>query len=71
MKRVLIVAYYFPPVAASGAMRPLGFCRNLPAFGWQPKVLTTTPECVYPVHQVDEKLGARVPDTVEVIRVPY
>lgn len=52
-------------------MRPLGFCRNLPAFGWQPKVLTTTPECVYPVHQVDQKLGGRVPETVQVIRVPY
>lgn len=71
MKRVLIVAYYFPPVAASGAMRPLGFCRNLPAFGWQPEVLTTAPECVYPVHEVDQKLGARVPKTIEVIRVPY
>jgi len=71
VKQVLIVAYYFPPVAASGAMRPLGFCRNLPAFGWQPKVLTTTPECVYPVHQVDQKLGGRVPETVQVIRVPY
>ncbi|NGZ01533.1 MAG: hypothetical protein CV090_00590 [Nitrospira sp. WS238] len=71
MKRVLIVAYYFPPVAASGAMRPLGFCRNLPGYGWQPQVLTTTPECVYPIHQVDEKLGERVPATIEVIRVPY
>jgi len=71
VKRVLIVAYYFPPVAASGAMRPLGFCRNLPACGWQPRVLTTTPECVYPAHPVDGKLGERVPPTVEVMRVPY
>ncbi len=52
-------------------MRPLGFCRNLPACGWQPRVLTTTPECVYPAHQVDEKLGERVPTTVDVMRVPY
>ncbi|ULA61343.1 MAG: Putative Glycosyl transferase [Nitrospira sp.] len=71
VKRVLMVAYYFPPVAASGAMRPLGFCRNLVAYGWQPQVLTTTPECVYPLHQVDPKLGERVPAGVEVIRVPY
>lgn len=71
MKRVLIIAYYFPPVAASGAMRPLGFCRNLPTFGWQPYVLTTAPECVYPAHQADEKLGERVPATVGVTRVPY
>ena len=66
-----MVAYYFPPVAASGAMRPLGFCRNLATYGWQPEVLTTTPECVYPSHQVDPKLGERVPAGIEVIRVPY
>ncbi len=66
-----MVAYYFPPVAASGAMRPLGFCRNLATYGWQPEVLTTTPECVYPSHQVDLKLGERVPAGIEVIRVPY
>lgn len=71
VKRVLMVAYYFPPVAASGAMRPLGFCRNLATYGWQPQVLTTTPECVYPAHQVDPKLGERVPAGIEVIRVPY
>ncbi len=71
MKRVLIVAYYFPPVAASGAMRPLGFCRNLAEYGWQPQVITTTPECVYPSHQVDPKLGERVPASVPVMRVPY
>ena len=71
MKRVLIVAYYFPPVAASGAMRPLGFCRNLSEYGWQPQVLTTTPECVYPPHQVDQKLGERVPPSVQVTHVPY
>ncbi len=66
-----MVAYYFPPVAASGAMRPLGFCRNLATYGWSPQVLTTTPECVYPVHPVDQKLGERVPAEVEIIRVPY
>ena len=71
MNQVLIVAYYFPPVAASGAMRPLGFCRNLPARGWQPMVLTTIPGCVHPTHPVDAKLGERVPSTINVVRVPY
>lgn len=71
MKQVLIVAYYFPPVAASGAMRPLGFCRNLSAHNWQPHVLTTTSDCVYPHHQTDLKLGERVPASIEVTRVPY
>jgi hypothetical protein len=52
-------------------MRPLGFCRNLPAWNWQPRVLTTTPACVHPTHPVDAKLGERVPSTIDVARVPY
>ncbi len=52
-------------------MRPLGFCRNLADYRWQPQVITTTPECVYPSHQVDPKLGERVPASVQVMRVPY
>lgn len=39
-KKVLIVAYHFPPDAAVGAMRPQKFVKYLPEFGWQPYVLT-------------------------------
>jgi hypothetical protein len=52
-KTVLVVAYYFPPIAASGSMRPLGFCRYLREYGWQPRVLTTDPKSVYPAMGVD------------------
>jgi glycosyltransferase involved in cell wall biosynthesis len=71
MKRVLFVAYYFPPIAASGAMRPLGFCRHLGAYGWSPTVLSTTTESVYPPHPVDHQLEAHVPADVAVERVGY
>ncbi|MET0515785.1 MAG: hypothetical protein ABW047_10730, partial [Nitrospiraceae bacterium] len=71
MKRVLFVAYYFPPVAASGALRPLGFCRHLHLYGWEASVLTTTPESVYPAHPVDHQLGEKVPAAVRVHRVAY
>jgi glycosyltransferase involved in cell wall biosynthesis len=71
MKQVLFVAYYFPPTAASGAMRPLGFSRHLESYGWRPTVLSTTPQCVYPAHAVDENLSTYVPDTVTVERVAY
>ncbi|MBI4000608.1 MAG: glycosyltransferase [Nitrospira defluvii] len=71
MKTVLIVAYYFPPIAASGAMRPLGFCRHLQAFGWQPWVVTTTPDSVFPPHPVDQELRRRLPQTIDVDLVPY
>ena len=43
MKRVLMVAFHFPPLAgSSGIQRTLRFARHLPAFGWQPLVLTAT-----------------------------
>lgn len=43
MKRVLMIAYHFPPLAgSSGIQRTLRFAKYLPEFGWQPLVLTTT-----------------------------
>lgn len=41
MKRVLMIAYHFPPLAgSSGIQRTLRFAQHLPAFGWEPLVLT-------------------------------
>jgi hypothetical protein len=41
MKRVLMVAYHFPPLAgSSGIQRTLRFVQHLPKFDWQPIVLT-------------------------------
>lgn len=43
-KRVLMVAYHFPPLAGgSGILRTLGFARHLPDCGWQPLVLSPSP----------------------------
>ena len=43
-KRVLMVAYHFPPLAgSSGIQRTLRFVQHLPSFGWQPLVLTADP----------------------------
>jgi hypothetical protein len=37
MKRVLMVAYHFPPLAgSSGIQRTLRFAQQLPDFGWEP-----------------------------------
>ncbi len=38
-RRVLIVAYYFPPLGGIGSLRVSGFARHLPEFGWEPVVL--------------------------------
>ena len=40
MKRVLIVAYYFPPMGLAGVQRSVKFVKYLPEFGWEPVVLT-------------------------------
>lgn len=40
MKNVLIVAYYFPPSGGPGVQRVLKMVKYLPAFGWNPIVLT-------------------------------
>ena len=40
-KRVLMVAFHFPPLAgSSGIQRTLRFVQHLPAHGWQPVVLS-------------------------------
>jgi hypothetical protein len=70
MKKVLIVAYFFPPIAASGSFRPLGFCRYLERYGWLPWVLTTEPASVYPPLAVDENLCLRLPRILKIHRVP-
>ncbi len=47
MKKVLIIAYYFPPLGGSGVQRTLKFVKYLPMFGWQPTVLTIGPTAYY------------------------
>ncbi len=71
MRRALLIAYYFPPIAATGGMRPLNFCRHLADYGWAPKVLATDHGSALPPHAVDRKLLDRVPPNVEIIRVPH
>ena len=44
MKRVLLVAFHFPPYgASSGIQRTLRFVQHLPSLDWQPLVLTAHP----------------------------
>jgi hypothetical protein len=58
-RRVLIVAYYFPPLGGIGSLRVAGFARHLPEFGWEPVVLAPRhgayhrdPDSVYPEERV-------------------
>ena len=40
MKKVLIIAYAFPPYHAIGSQRPFGLAKYFPQYGWKPIVLT-------------------------------
>jgi glycosyltransferase involved in cell wall biosynthesis len=42
-RRVLVIAYYFPPMGLSGVQRTLKFVKYLSRFGWHPTVLTVEP----------------------------
>ncbi len=46
-RRVLVVAYYFPPMGLSGVQRTLKFVKYLPQYGWHPTVLTVEPRGYY------------------------
>jgi glycosyltransferase involved in cell wall biosynthesis len=66
MKRVLLIAYHYPPVlGSSGVHRTLQFSRHLPAYGWQPAVLTVDPRA-YRARSQDQV--ASIPAGVEVER---
>lgn len=67
MKRVLIVAYYFPPSGGPGVQRVLKFVKYLPEFGWEPAVLTVA-DGDFPAR--DPQLLQEVPATVPVTRTP-
>jgi glycosyltransferase involved in cell wall biosynthesis len=65
-KVVLFIAYDFPPGGGPGVQRPAKFAKYLPDFGWQPVVVTATPDS-YPV--LDYTLAAEVPPATPVYRV--
>ena len=67
MKRVLVIAYYWPPSGGSGVQRWLKFCKYLPSCGWQP-VVYAPQNADYP--SLDPTFEAEVPPDLEVLRGP-
>lgn len=65
MKKVLFIAYHFPPLAGGGTFRSLKFVKYLPEFGWLPTVLTTNTKNYL---AYDETLLNEVPENVKIIR---
>ena len=65
MKRLLVISYYWPPIAGSGVQRWLKFSKYLPQNGWQPVIYTPeNPD----FSTKDDSLLSDVPSEVEVIK---
>ena len=67
MKRVLVIAYYWPPSGGSGVQRWVKFVKYLPAEGWEP-VVWAPEKADYP--SLDPSFEKEVPADVEVLRGP-
>jgi hypothetical protein len=65
MKKVLLIAYAFPPMSYAGVFRTLRFCKYLPQFDWQPLILTIKEN---PYHNKDYSLMEQLPKNVKVYR---
>jgi hypothetical protein len=66
MRFVLFITYQFPPCGGPGVQRSLKFIKYLPALGWQPLIITTTP-AAYEVK--DASLYRDVPKGTPVYRI--
>jgi glycosyltransferase involved in cell wall biosynthesis len=64
MKKVLVVAYHYPPVGGGGVFRTLKFTKYLPQFGFKPYVLTVKNSMYIPK---DPTLVKEIPPETRVI----
>jgi glycosyltransferase involved in cell wall biosynthesis len=64
-RRVLVLAYFFPPLGGAGVQRTLKFVKYLAAFGWDATVVSTRSR-LYPAR--DPSLLDEVPEKTRVIR---
>lgn len=71
MRRILVLAYYFPPIAASGSLRPAGFCAHLPSLDYRPTVLSTQYRDVHPPIAIDESLEMLLDSSLDIQRVNH
>lgn len=67
--RVLMAAYYFPPLSGSGVFRSIKFAKYLPLFDWEPTVISTDrPPNGW--NFADQSQLKEIPEGMEVVRIP-
>ncbi len=65
MEKILIITYYWPPSGGPGVQRWLKFARYLPQLGYEPLIITVSPQQAnYPV--LDASLEKEVPPELKV-----
>jgi len=65
-RRLLVLCYFYPPLAGGGVHRVLGFTRYLPRHGWACTVVCAGEDDYW---VTDSSLLARVPAETDVVRV--
>jgi glycosyltransferase involved in cell wall biosynthesis len=65
VRRLVYVAYFFPPTGGAGVQRTVKFVRYLPDYGWNPTVITVRAAHYW---MEDPSLLADVPASVEIVR---
>src|SRR5512143_1525343 len=68
LRSVLLLTYHFPPSAASGSFRLLGFARHLPKFGW--RAVVVAPQRL-PWEAEDPALVRQLPAATVLEYAPY
>ncbi len=69
-KRVLMFAYYFPPISSIGTLRTLQFTKYLDQFGWQ-SVVITVKQRQEPLEPQDNDLISDLPRSAVVVRTSF
>jgi glycosyltransferase involved in cell wall biosynthesis len=70
LRRVLFLAYYFPPHGGGGVQRSVKFCQYLPDSGYVPVVVTGPGVDTDGWAPPDASLSDRVSGAAEIVRVP-
>lgn len=61
----MLVAYYFPPLGGTGVLRNISYCKYLPQFDWQARVLTVKNVAYY---SYDEAALAKLEGKAAILR---
>ena len=67
-KKVLMIAYYFPPLSGSGVFRSLKFAKYLRYYGWEPTVISASSPPKGWAFSDDSQMD-EIPEGLQVIRI--